>query len=335
MSSRRETVFPHSVFIAVTIISCTDLSIGSWRRIASSAARYDLVAYVSEAKRCLTWFIHSSGHGFKMEVPLHTIADTEFKQVSSGTGLAVLVLSQPPIFYMEKVTPNEDGYTLSSYWKRCSDWTENRQATKVLRHTVVGSAGQLSHFLRSLQSNPLLSVFTSNSTPMNESVTSAVGLQCQMYPYQHGVTPPAVMDNAVLQVPYMVDGDLRSPYGTPPTVFSSQQSHLSHDRTLSSTSDFQPNIYQQRPPSSVRASPSSAEIQLSPNSPASYSSSPGVSQHMYPGASPPLLTSPYASQAGYQLPSISNSSSPHSLAGMPGISYETEANLLNQHTGQI
>jgi hypothetical protein len=312
---------------AVTIISCTDLSIGSWRRIASSATRYDLVAYVSEAKRCLTWFIHSSGHGFKMEVPLHTIVDTEFKQVSSGTALAVFMLSQPPVFYMEKVVPNEDGFTFSSYWKRCSDWTEDRQATKVLRHTIVGSAGQLSHFLRSLHANPPLSIFAPTSTPLNEAMT-----QCQMYNYQHGVTSPAVMDNGPLPLPYMVDGDLRSPYGTPPTVFSSHQSLSTHQR---STSDFQSSIYQQRPPSSLRASPSSGEIQLSPNSPAPYSSSPGIPQHMYPGGSPPLLTSPYASQAGYQLSGIPNSSSPHALAGMPGISYEADVNLLNQHTGQI
>src|SRR6266540_2106274 len=95
---------------AVSVIPCTDLSIGTWRRISSSATGYDLVAYVSEPKRCLTWFIHSAGYGFKMELPFHTIVDTEFKQVSSGAALAVLLLSQPPLFYMEKVAPNEEGF---------------------------------------------------------------------------------------------------------------------------------------------------------------------------------------------------------------------------------
>ncbi|KZT41265.1 homeobox-domain-containing protein, partial [Sistotremastrum suecicum HHB10207 ss-3] len=39
---------------AVSIIPCTDLCIGSWRRIATGPGKHDLVAYMSLTKRCLT-----------------------------------------------------------------------------------------------------------------------------------------------------------------------------------------------------------------------------------------------------------------------------------------
>ena len=141
----------------MTIIPCTDLTIGTWRRIATTGGKQDLVAYVSDVKRCLIWFIHSEGYGFKMEIPFTTIIDTEFKTMGPGSGQAVFVLSQPPIFYLENSSPpRPDGSTLRS-WKRCSDWTEGHQATHVLRHTLIGSSVQLAHVLRSLHSLPPVS----------------------------------------------------------------------------------------------------------------------------------------------------------------------------------
>ncbi|KIM84391.1 hypothetical protein PILCRDRAFT_6622 [Piloderma croceum F 1598] len=137
----------------VNMILCTDLSIGTWRRIATTVGKHDLVAYVSDSKRCLTWFIHSSGYGFKMEIPFNTILDTQFTNAAPGSGLASFVLSQPPIFYLENMrTPLSDG-SGGRVWKRCADWTEGMQATKVLRHDLVGSAVQLAHLLRNLSTS--------------------------------------------------------------------------------------------------------------------------------------------------------------------------------------
>lgn len=141
------------VNLAVTIIPCTDLSIGTWRRIATTVGKHDLVAYVCDAKRCLTWFIHSAGYGFKMEIPFEIILDTEFTNAAPGSGLASFVLSQPPIFYLENVSsPRSDG-SVVRHWKRCADWTEGQQATKVLQHDLIGSAVQLAHVLRNLHAN--------------------------------------------------------------------------------------------------------------------------------------------------------------------------------------
>ncbi|KAI0259854.1 homeobox domain-containing protein, partial [Gloeopeniophorella convolvens] len=132
----------------VTIIPCTDLTIGTWRRIATQVSKHDLVAYVCESRNCLIWFIHSSGYGFKMEIPFDIIVETEFVNAAPGSGLASFFLSQPPLFYLEDVAPSPPTTTTAGgpplrAWKRCADWTEGMQATKILRHDLVGSAVQL------------------------------------------------------------------------------------------------------------------------------------------------------------------------------------------------
>ncbi|KAF8556164.1 homeobox-domain-containing protein, partial [Imleria badia] len=139
----------------VTIIPCTDLSVGTWRRIATTSRKHDLVAYLSDTKRCLTWFIHSSGYGFKMEIPFDTIVNTEFTNAAPGSGLASFFLSQPPSFYLESFLPLYPGRDTEQvrHWKKCADWTEDQQATKVLRHNLVGSAVQLAHILRHLNAH--------------------------------------------------------------------------------------------------------------------------------------------------------------------------------------
>lgn len=140
-------------YLAVTIIPCTDLSIGTWRRIATTVGKHDLVAYVCDTKRCLTWFIHSAGYGFKMEIPFDSILDTVFTNAAPGSGLATFELSEPPLFYLENISsPAADGSVLR-FWKRCADWTEGHQASTVLRHDLIGSAPQLAHIVHDLKAN--------------------------------------------------------------------------------------------------------------------------------------------------------------------------------------
>lgn len=141
---------------AVTIIPCTDLTIGTWRRIAShsQSSKHDLVAYVCESRSCLIWFIHSSGYGFKMEIPFSIIVETEFVNAAPGSGLASFYLSQPPLFFLEDIVIDPAGGPPLRSWKRCPDWTEGMQATKVHRHDLVGSAVQLAYVLRNFQATP-------------------------------------------------------------------------------------------------------------------------------------------------------------------------------------
>jgi regulatory protein PHO2 len=122
--------------------------------MASQVSKHDLVAYVCESRSCLIWFIHSSGYGFKMEIPFGIIVDTEFVNAAPGSGLASFFLSQPPLFYLEDIMTDPAGGPPMRSWKRCADWTEGMQATKVLRHDLVGSAVQLAYVLRNFQVTP-------------------------------------------------------------------------------------------------------------------------------------------------------------------------------------
>lgn len=138
-------------YTAVTIIPCTNLTIGTWRRIATQVSKHDLVAYFCELRNCLTWFIHSSGYGFKMEIPFDTIAETELVDAAPGSSLASFFLTQPPFFYLEDISTSPTGGPSVRTWKRCADWTEGNQATKILRHDLVGSTVQLEYVLGKFQ----------------------------------------------------------------------------------------------------------------------------------------------------------------------------------------
>ncbi|CAE6505859.1 unnamed protein product [Rhizoctonia solani] len=131
----------------ISIIPCTDLTIGSWHRIADRTGRHDLVAYISEHRASLTWFIHSGGHGFKMEIPISSVVNTDFTQSAQshpGHGIATFWLSDKPIFYMEDAA---NGNT----WQVCDDWTEGRQASHIMKHQLVGSSTHLSHAMRNFE----------------------------------------------------------------------------------------------------------------------------------------------------------------------------------------
>jgi regulatory protein PHO2 len=89
-----------------------------------------------------------------MEIPFGIVVDTEFVSAAPGSGLASFFLSQPPIFYLEDIMPDPAGGPPTRSWKRCADWTEGMQATKILRHDLVGSAVQLAYILRNFQAAP-------------------------------------------------------------------------------------------------------------------------------------------------------------------------------------
>ncbi|KAJ7052522.1 hypothetical protein C8F01DRAFT_1170304 [Mycena amicta] len=134
----------------VTFIPCTNLTIGCWRRITTDTNQHDLVAYTCDTKRCLVWFIHNGGFGFKMEIPFDTVIHAEFTSMAPGpTGLASFVLSRAPVFYLESASDD----SFPRRWKRSTDWTEGHQASQVLRHDLIGNAASLAFLVQSLQTN--------------------------------------------------------------------------------------------------------------------------------------------------------------------------------------
>lgn len=86
-----------------------------------------------------------------MEIPFDIIIDTEFTNAAPGSGLASFILSEPPTFYLESSFQHPSrGAEPVRHWKKCADWTENQQATTVLKHSLVGSAVQLAYVVRHL-----------------------------------------------------------------------------------------------------------------------------------------------------------------------------------------
>jgi len=168
--------------------------------MASQVSKHDLVAYVCESRSCLIWFIHSSGYGFKMEIPFNIIAETEFVNAAPGSGLASFFLSQPPAFYLEDIMANPAGGAPVRSWKRCADWTEGMQATKILRHDLVGSAVQLAYVLRKFQT-------TSGSD---------IRLRCPPYVRSELASPHSADPSSVPLPPGLAGGDhqnYRPPFG--------------------------------------------------------------------------------------------------------------------------
>ncbi|KAB5588848.1 hypothetical protein CTheo_7713 [Ceratobasidium theobromae] len=127
----------------ISIISCTELVIGSWHRIAGRTRRHDLVAYISDYKACLTWFIHSGGLDYKMEIPISSIVSTEFvHSTHPGQGVASFYLAKRPTFYMGAG---------NSAWQVCDDWTEDRQASQIIKHQLIGNSVELNHAIRVIE----------------------------------------------------------------------------------------------------------------------------------------------------------------------------------------
>jgi regulatory protein PHO2 len=135
-----------------------------------------------------------------MEIPFSTIVDTEFVNAAPGSGLASFFLTRPPLFYLEDLVAPPTGGPPVRSWKRCADWTEGMQASKILRHDLVGSAVQLAHVIRNLQAQAALpssdvrlrsgpymrSDLASGQSLDTNSITLAPSLSGQT----HGYRPP-------------------------------------------------------------------------------------------------------------------------------------------------
>ncbi|KAI6025786.1 hypothetical protein F5J12DRAFT_715686 [Pisolithus orientalis] len=282
----------------VTIIPCTDLSIGTWRRIATTVGKHDLVAYLCDTKRCLTWFIHSAGDGFKMEIPFDIVADTEFTNAAPGSGMASFFLARPPTFYVETLSPPvpAQGTEPVRHWKQCADWTEGQQATKVLRHDLVGSAVQLAHVLRHLNTH---------------TTSPDIRLHAPSYFNQDTSPAPAEMPQSIMA------------FDISPASFSN--SHQGHcGPTYPSYPSGLP-IQTNNPPifSDYRGSAvAHVSSYLSDGRPPSGS----IAHTPLASPSPPLLTTPfYPAGPSSIVPNARASRPPLSLAsGMPGVVFNAD-----------
>ena len=212
-----------------------------------------MVAYICEARRCLTWFIHSAGLGFKMEIPFETIIDAEFTNTAPGTGLASFVLSQPPLFFLEYVTsPASDGTTMRR-WKTCPDWTEGHQASHVLRHDLIGSAVQLSQFLNNLRARARPDIPLRHSNTYQPVTTPPMDMPRPSPPMELPLPPMASLSDPNLVSPgYQYRGDATE---LPPSLtrrdVSRKRQMYSGAAMLNRSSDYLTSKDERSPPHSA------------------------------------------------------------------------------------
>ena len=155
--------------------NATTLTIGTWRRLKFHSN--DLICLYKPNQQAFMWFITEGGSSFKVEFPLTSLVNIEYTPSLDNNGESTsdvhFYMSQPPLFYME--SPNEK----EGRWIQCSDFTENKQASRYLRHTLQGSQlkedllnlmndkEDLRKFIRFLDStSPNTSTSSSLTTPL-------------------------------------------------------------------------------------------------------------------------------------------------------------------------
>ncbi|EPB87283.1 hypothetical protein HMPREF1544_05904 [Mucor circinelloides 1006PhL] len=115
--------------------NATTLTIGTWHRLKLHSN--DLICVYKAEQQAFVWFITEGVSRFKVEIPLTNMLGIEYTPSVDGNGEPTsdihFYMSQPPLFYMESQNDTED------QWIQCSDFTENKQASRYLRHTLKGA----------------------------------------------------------------------------------------------------------------------------------------------------------------------------------------------------
>ncbi|KAF8927165.1 hypothetical protein BGZ58_010584 [Dissophora ornata] len=123
--------------------NCDNLAIGTWRRMSTSNT--DLSCFYCPTTRIMTWQIIDGPSRFKMTFPLDSITRIEHYEVDPMYSQVDFDLLDNPQFFMETVSEDQQ-----RDWKKCSDFTEGKQATLVKRHTIHGISSALKMQVMSL-----------------------------------------------------------------------------------------------------------------------------------------------------------------------------------------
>lgn len=141
------------------MVPCNDILIGKWRRM--NTGTNDLLVYLSESRKTLTYYVRSADMGFKMRIPFDSVVGTEYiHEFAPGCDRAVFLLSKPPTFYREVASRTGSATSSGRTWRPANDWTESAQASTCTRHEITGPTRRLAMAL-----GPLLTV-GSSSTPL-------------------------------------------------------------------------------------------------------------------------------------------------------------------------
>jgi hypothetical protein len=244
-----------------------------------------------------------------MEIPFDTITETEFVDAAPGSSLASFFLTQPPIFYLEDIATPPTGGPPVRTWKRCADWTEGMQATKILRHDLVGSAAQLEYVLGKFPAAPSSDIrlryvqpelhssglSSEQQNPVSLPTNLSLGLTSESPhsyrpPFGGGAIDGVVRDNLVTDVPKRYPfAEVPLSLSAPPetTTYGDPLSH-SHLTLANSSSSSTSAAY---PPYSSSSSnfpnmslyPIDVPVQRSPSHLGGYAQVSGTGQSPYVG----------------------------------------------------
>ncbi|KAI9313841.1 hypothetical protein BX666DRAFT_1974127 [Dichotomocladium elegans] len=128
-----------------SLLSATILTIGSWQRL--KLRQDDLLCEYDADSKQFTWYIEDNDARFKIQVSLEAVSTIEY--VVDPTDVLADVhfdISELPLFFMRNnkqntaTAKNEDIDNTSGdgEWVQCSDFTENKQASRFFRHTLRG-----------------------------------------------------------------------------------------------------------------------------------------------------------------------------------------------------
>ncbi|KAF8339724.1 uncharacterized protein EI90DRAFT_3117509 [Cantharellus anzutake] len=314
----------------ITIIPCLDLAIGTWRRIHSTPV--DLVAYTCDTRRVLTWYIHSSGIGFKMRIPYDSISCIEYYpdfNPGMGQDKAVIILNKPPTYFRE-VNSHATG-TPQKLWRPAHDWTEGMQASVSTRHQLIGIAGQLAHSLRSL---PGAATMLNGTISYPSPPLSFSSCKSSSPPSYGRMGQPSSSGSTITSGNYRLEGS-RSRSGSRPTSPFSPNNVPNIDDTASSYPSST-SVCNPFPPSSEDRSTSATDFSLLPQlqnsmqmsslqqqsgrslSMSSRQNLPRFS-HLGVGLSPGPFTPSNAGGQSHSLPSLTSTAHHSTLPHLPSI----------------
>ncbi|KAF8339723.1 uncharacterized protein EI90DRAFT_2274470 [Cantharellus anzutake] len=207
----------------IFVVPCSDLSIGSFRRI--SAAHYDLLGYTCENRRTFSWYIYSAGTGFKMDIPYESISATEYADdAQPGQGRVALHLTQTPTFFRESASPSDSPSAPLRTWQPCDDWTEGRQATSCLRHEVVGAAALLEQVLSLMRVDPFSPMYAAANR--SSSSFSSSGPSSSRHSPVNSISTPALPQVGLVASALAPPSSYVDPFGP-------RGSHIGHGRRRS------------------------------------------------------------------------------------------------------
>ncbi|KAJ9066353.1 hypothetical protein DSO57_1038271 [Entomophthora muscae] len=111
------------------LFPCSVLTIGTWKRMP--VASDDLMCGFHTDKSDLAWLIGDSLTKFKISFPFKAISSIQLKFMDQVYAELSFCLNAPPTFNIM----SQDGA-----WVACGDFTENLQASHVLKHSLLGDS---------------------------------------------------------------------------------------------------------------------------------------------------------------------------------------------------